>query len=84
MTHQLDGHSKEHGEISFIGYGEEDGTIITTAWDRKIKVYKDEKIAEGRRQGGMTAAMRGAAKCHEKDITCADYHHKLGLIATGA
>ena len=32
----------------------------------------------------MTAAMRGAARCHEKDITCADYHHKLGLIATGA
>ena len=84
MTHQLEGHSKDHGEISFIGYGGSDGTIITCAWDRIIKVHRDEKIPEGRRGGGSSTCLRARARCHEKDITCADYHHKLGLIATGA
>ena len=28
--------------------------------------------------------MRSKGHCHEKDITCADYYHKLGLVATGA
>ena len=30
------------GEISFIGYGNEDGTIITTSWDKFIKIHDDD------------------------------------------
>ena len=32
------------GEISFIGYGGEDHTIITCGWDRTIKVHMDEQV----------------------------------------
>jgi len=43
----LDGHIDEkkqvHGEISYIGYGDEDGTIITTAWDNQIKIHSDDR-----------------------------------------
>ena len=92
MTHQLEGHSKEQGEISFIGFGEGEDTIITTAWDRTIKVHGFEKLAEakGKRSGASSGGgaksicLRSKVDCHERDITCADYHHNLGLIATGA
>ena len=30
-------------EISFIGYGDEDLTIITTGWDKTIKVHIDDR-----------------------------------------
>ena len=46
MTQELEGHTKDTGEIAYIGYGGEDDTIITVAWDRKIKVHKDERVAE--------------------------------------
>ena len=39
---QLDSHSEENGEISFIGYADEDLNIITTAWDKTIKIHKDD------------------------------------------
>jgi len=42
----LEGHTKDQGEIAYIGYGKGDDTIITVAWDRKIKVHKDERVAE--------------------------------------
>jgi len=84
MTHQLEGHSKDAGEISFLGYGDGDSTVISVAWDKVIKVHKDEKVDEGLRQGHTATSLRSKGRCHEKDITCADYHHKLGLIATGA
>lgn len=28
--------------------------------------------------------LRGKKNCHKKDITCGDYSHNLGLIATGS
>jgi hypothetical protein len=31
------------GEISFIGYGNEDSTIITTSWDKFIKIHIDDR-----------------------------------------
>jgi len=40
MTHQLEGHSKDAGEISFLGYGDGDSTVISVAWDKVIKVHK--------------------------------------------
>jgi WD40 repeat protein len=46
MTQELEGHTKDQGEIAYIGYGKGDDTIITVAWDRKIKVHKDERVAE--------------------------------------
>jgi WD40 repeat protein len=42
MTNKLDSHSEENGEISFIGYGDDDQTIITTAWDKTVKIHKDD------------------------------------------
>lgn len=67
-----------------MGYGDGDSTVISVAWDKYIKVHKDEKVDEGLRQGHTATSLRSKGRCHDKDITCADYHHKLGLIATGA
>jgi WD40 repeat protein len=38
----LDSHDPQEGEISFIGYGGADHTIVTCGWDRVIKVHLDE------------------------------------------
>ena len=40
LVNELEGHD---GEISFIGYGGEDRTIITTSWDKLIKIHMDDK-----------------------------------------
>jgi WD40 repeat protein len=42
-TLSLDQHDPQEGEISFIGYGGEDHTVITAGWDKVIKVHMDEK-----------------------------------------
>lgn len=42
-TLALDSHDPQEGEISFIGYGGEDNTVVTAGWDRVIKVHMDEK-----------------------------------------
>ena len=80
MTHELEGHDAQDGEISFIGYGGEDHTIITAGWDRTIKVHMDERL-EHKTVNEMV--MRGKIECHTKDLICGDYGHYLGLIATG-
>lgn len=41
MINELDSHDQTDGEISFIGYGNEDQTVITCAWDRFIKIHLD-------------------------------------------
>jgi WD40 repeat protein len=41
-TLTLDSHNPQDGEISFIGYGGNDHTVVTVGWDRVIKVHKDE------------------------------------------
>ena len=38
----LDSHDPQDGEISYIGYGGTDHTIVTCGWDRVIKVHMDE------------------------------------------
>tara|TARA_B110001450_G_scaffold242872_1_gene253589 strand:- start:356 stop:1618 length:1263 start_codon:yes stop_codon:yes gene_type:complete len=76
----LESHSEENGEISFIGYGDEDLTIITTAWDRTIKVHKDDRNENQKPADNVLREMR---LCHKKDIISGDYAHNLGLIATG-
>lgn len=52
MINQLESHGgksksksgvEESAEISYIGYGDEDLTIITTGWDRTIKIHKDDR-----------------------------------------
>ena len=68
------------GEISFIGYGNEDGTIITTAWDRTIKIHDDDRDETKKISDNV---LRARCDCHKKDIICGDYSHNLGLIATG-
>ena len=42
-TLTLDSHDPQEGEISYIGYGGDDHTIITCGWDKMIKVHLDEK-----------------------------------------
>ena len=79
MTLELEGHGLD-GLITFIGYGGEDHTIITTGWDRTIKVHMDELVPETATQ----MVKRGKPDCHKKDIICGSYSHNLGLIATGS
>lgn len=43
MINELDSHDQTDGEISFIGYGNEDHTVITCAWDRFIKIHLDQQ-----------------------------------------
>lgn len=42
-TLTLDQHDPQEGEISYIGYAGTDYTVITTGWDKVIKVHMDEK-----------------------------------------
>ena len=77
---RLDPHSEENGEISFIGYADEDLNIITTAWDKTIKVHKDDRDEQKMPEKNV---MRAKRMCHKKDIVSGDYSHNLGLIATG-
>mmetsp|Transcript_26152 Transcript_26152/g.34934 ORF Transcript_26152/g.34934 Transcript_26152/m.34934 type:complete len:236 (+) Transcript_26152:1648-2355(+) len=42
MILELEEHNAADGEISFIGYGGGDHTIISCGWDRTIKVHMDE------------------------------------------
>ena len=39
---ELEEHNSTEGEISFIGYGADDHTVISCGWDRTIKVHMDE------------------------------------------
>jgi len=41
--HGGSGEESVSGEISFIGYGNEDGTIITCSWDKTIKIHDDDR-----------------------------------------
>jgi hypothetical protein len=81
MIHELEGHDPQDGEISFIGYGEDDQNIITCGWDRIIKIHSD-KIDE--MKDPKENVLRGKKNCHKKDIICGAYCHNLGLIATGS
>lgn len=76
----LESHSDENAEISFIAYANEDQNIITAAWDRTIKVHRDDKDDQ---KEPADHVMRGLRRAHLKDISCGDYSHNLGLIATG-
>lgn len=83
QTHQLETHeiNKEGCVISFIGYGGEDGTIITIGWDRTIKVHRDERSDQ---KEPREKVLRGTPNAHSKDVISGDYAHNLGLIATGS
>ena len=78
MYHKLESHDQKAGEISFIGYGGEDHTIISMGWDKKIKIHLDQ-YSETRK----STVRRGKIECHRKEIISGDYAHYLGLIATG-
>lgn len=81
MINLLEGHSEENGEISFIGYGEGDLTIVTTAWDKTIKIHRDDRDEHKKPSQNV---LREKRSCHKKDIISGDYSHNLGLIATGS
>lgn len=44
MTHELEPHDGQDGEISFLAYGGEDHTVISAGWDRTLKVHMDERV----------------------------------------
>jgi WD40 repeat protein len=75
-THELTSHNRDEGEIAYIGYGGDDGTIVTIGWDRTIMVHNDDPI--------QAKVLRGAPNSHSKDVIAGDYAHYLGLIATGS
>lgn len=81
IINELEGHDSENGEISYIGYGDSDNTIVTCAWDRVIKIHMDDKQDL---KSPKENVLRGKKNCHRKDIICGDYSHNLGLIATGS
>lgn len=88
--YQLHAHDSE---ISFLGYGGKDNTIVTMSWDKRILIHRDEKpiIGEafdesdtlGNKKKSRGNTMRGKADAHAGDIICGDYSHNLGLIVTG-
>jgi WD40 repeat protein len=71
----------KHQKHEFIGYGDDDLTIITMAWDKTIKVHKDDRDEQKKSKENV---MRARTNCHTKDIISGDYSHNLGLIATGS
>lgn len=75
---EYEGHE---GEISYLGYGGADRTIISTGWDKAIKIHMDNK---SEREKPEDKVLRGKINCQSKDIISADYSHNLGLIATGS
>lgn len=81
LTLELEEHNPADGEISFIGYGGGDHTIITCGWDRTIKVHMDEQVHH---KLPSQLVKRGKPDTHKKDIVCGAYGHYLGLIATGS
>lgn len=81
MVSELEGHDYQDGEISFIGYGDSDNTIITCGWDKTLKIHLDDKQSV---RSARENVLRGKKNCHKKDIICGDYSHNLGLMATGS
>lgn len=75
-------------EVSFIGYGGKDNTIITTSWDRSIKVHKDDRDVQNSADDNVELAdqkvLRCRKNCHQNDIICGDYAHNLQMIVTGS
>jgi WD40 repeat protein len=51
------------------------------AWDKTIKVHKDDRDEQKKSKENV---MRARTNCHTKDIISGDYSHNLGLIATGS
>ena len=87
-THDLHSHDPQEGEISYIGYGGTDYTIITIGWDQVIKVHIDEQNEHRKPQNKSKRenpenVLRGKVNCHRKDIICGDFAHHLDLIASG-
>jgi WD40 repeat protein len=88
----MDGHDPQDGEISFIGYGNEDQTVVTCAWDRYVKIHHDQQKSPSDSSGSKylspnnltLGVLRGKKNCHRKNIISGDYAHNLGLIATGS
>lgn len=72
---------EESAEVSFIGYGDDDMTIITTAWDKSIKVHLDDADEQ---KAADEKVLRCREMCHSKDIISGDYAHNLQMIATGS
>lgn len=84
MTHELHPHGKEDGEISYIGYGGEDDTIITIGWDKTIKVHRDDRSEIMKLEKLDEKVLRINPNTHVRDVISGDYAHYLGLIATGS
>jgi WD40 repeat protein len=68
---------KHKNEVACIEYCEEDKCIITSSWDRELRVYNDMEHMH-------LNPMRRVAFAHRADITTMAFSHTLSLVATGA
>ena len=65
---------EESAEVSLIGYGDDDMTIITTSWDKSIKVHLDDRDEQ---KNPTDKRLRCREMCHQADIISGDYSHNL-------
>eukprot|EP00948_MAST-09A_sp_MAST-9A-sp1_P003172 g3172.t1 len=66
-----------HKDIISLRYCGSDCTLISASWDREIRIYDDITPDSG-------PLLRRMKNVHAKDISCCEYSHELGLIATGS
>lgn len=74
-----------------MGYGGDDCTVVSAAWDKEIKIHMDEKDDFTSIEGGdheskkrHSSQLRGRQNAHQKDIICGDIAMHLDLIVTGS
>lgn len=62
-------------EISSIEYCNEDKCLLTTSWDRSLRLFDDNS---------KNPLLRGITNAHDADITQLAYSYTLGLVATSS
>ena len=66
----------EKSVVSLI-YNDEDKCLISTSWDRSIRIYDEEPPED-------LEAMRIINNCHIRDISCTAFSRRLSIVATGS
>ena len=76
-VHQLE---RLSDEIVFLQYNPIDKTILVVTRAREIRIYKDFK----RTTQGERELVKLIKQAHKKEISAADYHLELNMVATGS
>ncbi|CAK9105709.1 Lissencephaly-1 homolog [Durusdinium trenchii] len=69
-------HAPHDSEISCMVYGREDKVIVSSGWDKTIRVFDET-------QPNAIAPLRKVVGAHLNDITALSLSHELSLIASG-